>query len=207
MILLPLAALGYALTSWGPPLPIAIPCVFAAVVSYTSNLAIGECFGIIMETFDTSDLQPGMKGRPARRRTVTQLGGLRTNFSCYPRVSAGMAVTQTLQFSFAAAATGLGGRVERRLGTVQASLAVAGILLGLALLLTLVLWRLKVVQMIPAPPRKDEQLARHQTDWEPVILGHPRGITRKLSMLEAGRQTRWHEIRRRNRLNTGLTGS
>ena len=186
MILLPLAALGYALTSWGPPLPIAIPCVLSAVVSYTSNLAIGECFGIIMETFDTSDLQPGMKGRPARRRTVTQLGGLRTNFSCYPRVSAGMAVTQTLQFSFAAAATGLGGRVERRLGTVQASLAVAGILLGLTLLLTLVLWRLKVVQMIPAPPRKDEQLARHQTDWEPVILGHPSGITRKLSMLEAG---------------------
>ena len=205
-ILLPLAALGYALTSWGPPFPVAVPCVFSGVVAYASNLAIAECLGLIMETFDTTDLQPGMKGRPARRRTVTRFGGLRTNFSCYPRVSAGIAVMQSLQFVFAAAATGVGGWVERRLGAMQASLVVAGILLFLTLLLALVLWRWKSVQMIPGQ-QSSERLARKQTDWEPVVLGRPSGITRKLSILELGRQSRWSEIRRRNRLNTGLTGS
>ena len=206
-VFLPLAALGYALTSWGPPFPIAVPCVFAAIVGYSSNLAIAECFGLIMETFDISDLQPGMKGRPARRNTVVRSGGLRTNFSCCPRVSAGMAVTQSLQFAFAAAATGLGGRVERRLGIKQASLVVAGVLLGLTLLLTMVLWRWKSVQMIPDGQQLSERLAHHRTDWEPVVLGKPGGLTRKLSILEAGRQTRWSEIRRKNRLNSGLTGS
>ena len=205
-VCLPLSALGYALTSRGPSFPVAVPCVFSAVVGYTSNLAIAECFGLIMETFDTTDLQPGMKGRPARRRTVTQFGGLRTNFSCYPRVSAGIAVTQSLQFVFAAAATGLGGRVERRLGAMQASLVVAGILLVLTILLALVLWHWRSVQMIPSQ-HSNERLARRQTDWEPVVFREPSGITRKLSILELGRQTRWSEIRRRNRLNTGLTGS
>jgi hypothetical protein len=200
-VLLPLAGLAYALTSWGPPIPVVVPCILSAVVAYFSNLAIAECMGLIMENFDTSDLQPGMTGRPARKSVVMHSGRLRTNFSCYPRVSAGIAVTQCLQFTFAAAATGLGGRVERRLGAMRASLVVAAVLLGLTVLLTIVLVRWKSVQMIPSQRQSREQLQRRQTDWQPVVLGTPSGITRKLSILELGRQTRWSEIRRRNRLS------
>ena len=203
-VLLPLAALAYTLTSSGPRMPVAIPCVFAAVVGFLSNLALAECYGLIMEAFDTSDLQPGMTGRPARRSIATKVRALRTNFSCYPRVSAGFAITQSLSFVLGAAATGVCGRVERRLGTVKATAVVAGILMVLTILLTLVLWRFASVRMIPPFEREPDSLTRRKTDWEPVILGHPSGTTRKINILEAGRQTRWSEIRRKNRVNTTL---
>ena len=205
-VLLPLAALASTLTSKGPPLSVAIPCFFVAMVGFLSTLAIAECFGLIMETFDTSDLQPGMTGRPARGSVLTKYRGQRTNFSCYPRVSAGFALTHCLMFIFAAAATGLGGRLERKVGAMMATGVVAAMLLCLTLLLTIVLTRVKVVKLIP--DRKIQTAANGEEGWEPVVLGSPSGTTRKISILEAGRQTRWSEIRKRNRLEeSGLTGS
>ena len=205
-VLLPLAALASTLTSKGPPLTIVLPCFFAAMVGFLSTLAIAECFGLIMETFDTSDLQPGMTGRPARRSVAAKYAHKRTNFSCYPRVSAGYAVTQTVMYIFAATATGVCGRVERRLGAMVATACVAAVLLFLTLLLTVVLMRVKTVKMIP--DRKPQTLPGKEDKWEPLILGNPSGTTRKISLLEAGRQTRWSEIRKRNRLDEqGLTGS
>ena len=205
-VLLPLAALASTLTSKGPPLTIVLPCFFAAMVGFLSTLAIAECFGLIMETFDTSDLQPGMTGRPARRSVAAKYAHKRTNFSCYPRVSAGYAVTQTVMYIFAATATGVCGRVERRLGAMVATACVAAVLLFLTLLLTVVLMRVKTVKMIP--DRKPQKLPGKQDKWEPLILGNPGGTTRKISLLEAGRRTRWSEIRKRNRLDEqGLTGS
>lgn len=202
--LLPLSALAYTLTSGGPPMPLAVPCVFAAIVGFLSNLAIAECYGLIMETFDTSDLQPGMTGRPARLSVAARLRPLRTNFSCYPRVSAGFAITQSLEFIFGAVATGICGRVERRMGTLRATAIIAGTLLSLTILLTAVIWRCKTVKMIPKLSTPDTPRKRRDTDWEPVVLGTPSGTDRKISILEAGRQSRWSEIRRRNRINTGL---
>lgn len=205
-VLLPLAALASTISSKGPPLSVALPCFFAAMVGFLSTLAIAECFGLIMETFDTSDLQPGMTGRPARRSTAAKYAGKRTNFSCYPRVSAGYAVTQSLMFIFAATATGVCGRLERRLGAMVATACVAAALLCLTLLLTIVLTRVKTVKMVP--DQKPQADTNTEGDWEPVILGKPSGTTRKISLLEAGRQTRWSEIRRRNKLDEqGLTGS
>ena len=205
-VLLPLAALASTLTSKGPPLSVAIPSFFAAVVGFLSTLAIAECFGLIMETFDTSDLQPGMTGRPARKSVLTKYRRERTNFSCYPRVSAGFAVTQSLMFVFAATSTGLCGRLERKVGAMMATGIIAAALLLLTVLLTIVLTRGKVVKMTPA--RSNQSSPSGADDWQPVILGIPSGTTRKISMLEAGRQTRWSEIRRRNRLEEdGLTGS
>lgn len=202
-IILPSGGIAYALTARGPPMPVAIPCLMAAIVGYFSNLALAECFGLIMETFDTSDLQPGMTGRPLRGSTAEATAKLRTEFTCYPRVCAGIAVTQSLSFMLASAATGLGGRMERRIGAMQASGVMAGILMLLTLLLTLVLWRWKTVQMIPS---QQVRRSRASSTWEPVVLGEPSGLTRKISILEAGKQTRWAEIRRRNRLETQLTG-
>lgn len=205
-VLLPLAALASCLTYKGPPLHVAIPCLFAAMVGFLSTLAIAECFGYLMETFDTSDLQPGMTGRPARRSAVARSGGQRTNFSCYPRVSASFAITQSLEFIFAATATGICGRLERKVGAMMAMGVVAAGLLFLTLLLTVVLARGKVVKMIP--DQMTMTSPSDESNWEPVILGTPSGTTRKITILEAGRQTRWSEIRRRNRVDeTGLTGS
>lgn len=201
-VLLPLGGIGYALTARGPPVPVAIPCILAAVVGYFSNLATAECFGLIMETFDTSDLQPGMTGKPLRGSVADRTARLRTNFTCYPRVAAGVMTTQALKFILAAAATGLGGRMERRIGAMQASGVMAGILMLLTLLLTIVLWRWKTVQLVAS---QRIRRSRAGSDWEPVVLGEPSGFMRKISLLEVGRQTRWSEIRRRNRLESRLT--
>jgi hypothetical protein len=200
---LPLAGIGYALSARGPPLSAALPCAMAVMVGYLTNLATAECFGLLMETFDTSDLQPGMTGRPLRRSTAARTPGLRTKFTCYPRVCAGAAIIQSLAYILAAAATGLGGRMERRIGASRASGVVAIILLGLTVFLALVLWRWKTVQMIPS---QRIRRSRANSAWEPVVLGEPSGLNRKISILEAGRQSRWSEIRRRNRLESRLTG-
>ena len=203
-VLLPLAALAYTLTSKGPPMPLVAPCIFAAIVGYLSNLAIAECYGLIMTTFDTSDLQPGMTGRPARKSVVERFKGQRTNFSCYPRISAGFAIMESLKFIFGAVATGLCGRLERQVGTLEATAIVAGVLLGLTILLTGVVWRFKVVKMIPLLNNAGDNLTKRKTAWEPVILGKPSGTKRKISILETSSQSRWSEIRRRNRVDNGL---
>ncbi|KIX92693.1 uncharacterized protein Z520_11545 [Fonsecaea multimorphosa CBS 102226] len=83
-VFLALVAIGYALSSRRPPFPIAVPCLFAAFVGFGSNLAIAECYAQMMLTFDTSDLQPGMTGRPVRTLVTGRTRELRTNFSCYP---------------------------------------------------------------------------------------------------------------------------
>lgn len=199
--MLPVAALAYTFTSRGPPTPIAVPCMFATMVGFFSNLAITECYGLIMTTFDTSDLQPGMTGRPARKSVVDQFQGQRTNFSCYPRVTAGFAITQSLKFVFGAIATGICGRVERRFGPVKATAGVAATLLALTAMLAIVLWRFKAMKIIPTLSNMEDNLRRQKTSWKPLILGNPSGTKRKISILEAGNQSRWSEIRKRNRLD------
>ena len=204
-IVTPLGAIGFACTTWGPPFPVAVPCILAAVVGYSSTLAIAESYGLVMEVFDTSDLQPGMTGRPNRRSVINRYRTQRTNFTCYPRVSAGIAVMQSMKYALAAAATGVGGRMERSMGIMHASGVVAGVLLLLTFLLTAVLARWKSVRVIPSgPPKNEDSTERRATTWEPIILGNPSGVTRKINVFEAGKQTRFSEIRRRNRVNTGL---
>lgn len=199
MILLPFAGLAYTLASGGTQINFMVPTIFAGVIGFLSNLAIAECHGIIMETFDTSDLQPGMTGRP--RRILPQDDRTkRTNFSCFPRVTAAFAISQTFAFCLAAAATGTGGAVERALGAQAATGVVAGVLLFLTLLLFAVLTRIKTVQIVPSKRYGTNVLGGPEDEWKPVIIGHPSGTTRRVSILEMGEMTRWTEIRRRNRL-------
>lgn len=148
-LFLPLTAIAYALSSRNPPFPIAVPCIFAGLIGFGANMAIAECYSLLMKTFDTSDLQPGMIGRPTRKPITGRIREQRTNFSCYPRVSAGIAVTQFLMFVFGAVATGIGGRVERKFGAEESAGIVAGVLMVLTLALTAVLYRWKSVQMLP----------------------------------------------------------
>ncbi len=199
MIVLPFAGLAYTLASGGDHVHFMVPTIFAGLIGFLSNLAIAECNGLIMETYDTSDLQPGMTGRP-RRAIPEEVRQKITNYSCFPRVTAAFSITQTFAFMIAAAATGWGGVVERRLGAQTASAAIAGVLLVLTILLIGVLWRFKEVQIIPSERFGTNVLTGPEDEWKPVIIGHPSGTTRRMSLLELGKQSRWSEIRRRNKL-------
>jgi hypothetical protein len=70
-------------------------------------------------------------------------------------VSSAFAITQGIGFLFAAAATGVGGVVQRNLGQKAATGVVAGILLFLTILLLGVLIRWSEVQIIPDSKRTD----------------------------------------------------
>lgn len=199
MISLPLTGVAYKLASHGPPTHFMVPIIFAGLIGFLSNLAIAECNGLIMETFDKSDLQPGMTGRP-RRVLPEAVQAKRANFSCFPRVTAGFAVAQAFAFLLAAGATGWGGVVERHMGAQVATAVMAGILLGLTVLLIGVLTRYMVVQVVPNERFGTNILAGPEDEWKPVIIGNPSGTTRRVSRLELGTLSRWSEIRRRNKL-------
>lgn len=206
MILVPICAGGYASSSLGPPVSIAAPCVMAGLVGFFTTLATAECYGLIMEAFDTTDLQPGMTGRPIRASADEELLKQRTNFSCYPRVCAGFAVTTAISYLLAAVATAVCGTIQRREGTVYATTGVAGISLVLTLLLTLVLVKWRKVQMLPDGEETFEHIRRANTSWRPVILGRPTTKFRRLSLFELGRLTRYSQIRERNRIEANLSG-
>ncbi|KAI0446972.1 hypothetical protein F4803DRAFT_426056 [Xylaria telfairii] len=144
-LFLPIAGIVYTIVSTGPPMHVVVPCIFAALIGFLSCLAISECNGMLMEAWDCSDLQPGMTGRSKSAKD----GHKRTNYSSFPRVTAGWNIIQSLGFIFAAGATGLGGSVTRQLGQREATGVVAVILLILSLLLLGTLIRFKKVQIIP----------------------------------------------------------
>lgn len=218
-ILLPLAGMCYAAVSSGPPMHISLPTIFATCVGFLSCLAISECNGFIMEAFDCSDLSPGMTGR---QRGSTARSPKKTNYSSFPRVTAGFALVHTFAFVFAAGASALGGHITRTLGQQVATGVVAGILFLLTLMLLLVLVRFVEVQIIPTSkfeemeklmearrsstirrtsmPDDPDALQEEEKAWRPVMIGNPIGKTRRMNILELGSLTRWQEIRKKNKL-------
>ncbi|KAF5535338.1 polyamine transport [Fusarium mexicanum] len=199
-IALPIGGACYAAVSSGPPIS-------------------SECNGLIMETFDTSDLSPGMVGR---HRDPTGQDQRRTNYSSFPRVTAGFAMIQSFSYILAAGSTALGGHVTRKLGQQVATSVVAAILFLLTVLLLLVLIRFKNVLIIPrskseemekitqARRRSSKRRASMPNDlralmeedyaWRPTMIGNPMGKNRRMNVLEMGNLTRWQDIRRRNKL-------
>ncbi|KAL2071220.1 hypothetical protein VTL71DRAFT_12455 [Oculimacula yallundae] len=214
VLCLPLAGIAYTLSSGGPPIPWIIPVLFAALVGFLSNLAMAECHGIIMETFDTSDLQPGMTGR-SRGSAGSKAASKRTNYSSFPRVASGFAITQGFGYLIAAAASGVGGVLTRHLGQQAATGVMAGILLILSILLLGTLIRYTDVQIIP-DSKKDEMEQYHnarrvsairqqegfqeEEPWRPIIIGNPHHTTRRMCLLELGSLSRFSEIRLKNKL-------
>ncbi|KAI1439303.1 hypothetical protein GGR50DRAFT_684996 [Xylaria sp. CBS 124048] len=144
-LILPIAAIIYTIVSDGPRIHIFFPSLLAALIGFLSCLAISECNGMLMEIWDCSDLQPGMTGRSKSSKDSHK----RTNYSSFPRVTAGWNFTQGLGFVFAAGATGLGGSVTRQLGQKAATGVVAGIQFILTLLLLGAMIRFKKVQIVP----------------------------------------------------------
>lgn len=232
MVMLPLCGIAYTLTSRGPGTQYMVPIIFAGSIGFFSNLAMSECHGLMMETYDTSDLQPGSNSRHRLASLPPGTKRKRTTYTSYPRVSAGFLVSQSLGFLLAAAATGVGGALTRRVGAQRATAITAGILFGLTLLLTVALLRYREMQVIPnelfghyfggvartsvgVQQGQEEQgqqqrrgsaaSAASDRSWRAVIIGNPSGKVRRMSMLELGSLSRWTEIRRLNRLLTRQT--
>lgn len=212
---LPMMGLAYTISSAGRPRPYMVPIVFAGAVGFLSTLAIAECHGLIMETFDTCDLQPGVNTRHRFESMAVQDRRRRTNYSSFPRVTAGIFASQTLAFIGAAIATEVGGIMTRKIGAMASTGVTAGILLGLTILLTAVLWRFKQVQVIPnhtfgtrrdtAAWQEFKNLEKEGrgADWKAVVIGNPSGKMRRMSVLELGSLSRWTEIRKLNFLIRG----
>lgn len=218
-LLLPLAGICYAAVSSGPPMHVSVPTIFATFVGFFSCLAIAECNGILMETFDCSDLSPGMTGRQKGGPGKNQK---RTNYSSFPRVTAGFAVIHGLAFVLSAGATALGGVVTRSLGQQVSTGVVAGILLVLTVLLLLTLIRFASVQIVPkckskemdtlvearrrstirraSMPDDPQAVLEEERAWRPVMIGNPTSKKRRMNLLELGSLSRWQEIRKKNRL-------
>ncbi|KAK2065282.1 MFS general substrate transporter [Colletotrichum caudatum] len=219
---LPLAGLVYTLVSTGPPMHPSAPAIVAAAIGFLSCLAISECNGLIMETFDTSDLQPGIVGRVLGNSDIARR---KKNYSAYPRVTAGFAVCHTLGYIFAAGATALGGMAQRNLGQRAATGVVAGILFLLTVVLLLALVRFKEVVIIPESKTEemdkwtaarrqsikrrdslpagtvdDKDVIAEEEPWRPFIVGNPTSKTRRVNVLELGSMSRFTEIRKRNKL-------
>ncbi|KAF1851526.1 MFS general substrate transporter [Cucurbitaria berberidis CBS 394.84] len=212
---LPLMGLAYTVSAAGKPNPYMVPIIFAGAVGFFSILAIAECHGLMMETFDTCDLQPGTNTRHRLVSMAVQDRRRRTNYTSFPRVTAGIFVSQTLAFIGAGVATIVGGSMTRRLGAQTSTGVTAGILFGLTILLTAVLLRFKEVQVIPSHTfgtRRDtaawvefkelEKMGRG-ADWKAVVIGNPSGKMRRMSVLELGSLSRWTEIRKLNFLLKG----
>jgi hypothetical protein len=142
---LPLAGAAYTLASPGPPIHWIAPTLLAGFIGFLSNLAISECIGLLMEAFDTCDLQPGINALHPSAQTKKR----RTHYSSFPRVCAAFFAAQSLGFFFAAAATAVSGYMTRAIGAQISTAVVAGVLLLLTILLLGTLLRWKSVQVIP----------------------------------------------------------
>ncbi|ETS74919.1 hypothetical protein PFICI_13403 [Pestalotiopsis fici W106-1] len=214
-ITLPFAGVMYTVLSFGPPVHVAFPCLFTAMVGFLSCLAIAECNGILMETWDCSDLQPGTTGHYRNKKD----SGKRINYSSFPRVQAGFAVIHSLGFILAAVATVVGGMAQRNLGQRTATAVVASILLALTFLLLCVLTRFKQVEIIPRSKtlemdrwiaERNETFRRRATVIADAKAAGRRDLSsipefdiekhRRVNILELGALTRWTEIRKANRL-------
>lgn len=209
---LPLMGLAYTVSSAGKPKPYIVPIVFASGVGFFSLLAIAECHGIIMETYDTCDLQPGVNTRHRLESMADEDRRRHTNYSSFPRVSAGIFVSQTLSFIGAGVATQVGGIMTRGIGAQASTGVTAGILFFLTILLMLALTRFKQVQVIPNHTFgtrrnteawnefKSQEKRGMNKDWKAVVIGNPSGKMRRMNVLELGGLSRWTEIRKLNLL-------
>lgn len=186
--------------------------IFSGFAGFLTDLGTAECVGLIMETFDTCDLQPGVNTRHRLQSMSAEAKRRRTNYSSFPRVCAGFFASQSLGFFLAAAATVVSGRVTDAYGSQTAISIVAAILLGVTVLFFVVVTRWKEVQVIPeftgmGGTWKIGQQGQAgnlgsgvDSDWKAVIIGHPSGRMRRVNLLEMGRWSRWSEIRRLNKL-------
>ncbi|KAI9889350.1 MAG: hypothetical protein M1814_005593 [Vezdaea aestivalis] len=203
-VALPFADMAYVLSSTGNrSTSIMVPTIFAGLIGFLSNMAIGECHGLIMETFDTSDLDPGTHSRQPQVESIDHAKDANTNYSSFPRVSAGLALTQSIGFIIAAITTAVGGTIERQIGTQTATGVVTALLLVLTILLFIVLWRDYHHPVVSYRHGRMAQRAKEVVGARSDVKGTPSERVRKMNILELGELSRWQEIRHLNGAKTG----
>jgi serine/arginine repetitive matrix protein 2 len=148
MVLLPFFVMAYTLSSGGPPTGFMIPTFFAATIGFFSNMAIAECNRLIMETYDTPDLQPGMTGRKLRRQSERNTQET-YRLLVLPEGEREIRNQSVNRLPAGCDRHSVRGAIERRIGTQSATGVVARFLLVLTLMLILVLWRWRSIQVIP----------------------------------------------------------
>lgn len=146
-LLLPLLAIGYAITSDGPPTPIAWPIALAAFIGFFGCLVVSESSALVMEVFDLSGL--GVSEGEDNSVKDDPFGML--DSSSLTRVTAGFMCFHTVAFLLAAVATAVGsvmrGSLEQRITMWVA----AGILMFLSLLFLFVLFPFREVRVEGSP--------------------------------------------------------
>ena len=112
-LLLPFAGIAYMLLPPGPPVNWSAPTMFCALIGFLSNLAIAECVGLVMETFDTCNFQPGVNQKHRLQSMAESTRRRHTNYCSFPRVCAGFLAAQSLGFFLSAACTAISGDITR----------------------------------------------------------------------------------------------
>jgi hypothetical protein len=191
-IFLPLTSIVLTISAMGPPVHFMVPVFLAALVSFTGALVIAECYIMIMDNFDISDLPEPLlstgsgsisqgansTNHPHGTQRPASLTPLDDNSftTSHPCLSSGLAIFHTLAFLFAALAVGVsthimeGMSVRSGLGVYTAVTCV--VTFGLAF----ALWRRKEVRLME------------------VFNEDPEERTAKISLLQSSWGSRWTEV-------------
>ncbi|KAA8910269.1 major facilitator superfamily domain-containing protein [Sphaerosporella brunnea] len=190
--LLPLSSIMLTVSAMGPPVHFMIPTFLAAVVSFSSALVLAECYILMMDNFDISDLPEPLLGTGSgsisqgansthhphgtqRPTSLTQSDD--DNFTTsHPCLSSGLAISHTLAFLFGAIAVGVSSNIVEGMG-VRNGLGVYSAVTGaLTLGLVYALWRSKEVRLVEV---FDEDGAERNA---------------KISLLQRSWGSRWTEV-------------
>lgn len=186
---LPLLAMGYAITSNGPPTPIAWPTAVAAFIGFFGCLVVSESSALVMEAFDLSGLGLGDGDNSVKDYPFGMLDS-----SSLTRVTAGLMCFHTVGFSLAAVTTAVGsvmrGSWEQRITMWVA----AGILMFLSLLFLFALFPFREVRVEGRPetwPRPRRPIVVRLLFMEDGFKPGNLNDKARMSVFGLGAMTRW----------------
>ncbi|KAI5781896.1 major facilitator superfamily domain-containing protein [Geopyxis carbonaria] len=162
-VLLPISSTALSIAADGPPTHFMVPVFFAAVLYFAGTLAITECFVVLMDNFDISDLpEPYISsasgsisqganhtGYPHGTQRPSSLSSSEDDrfTTSHPCLSAALAITHGLAFSFGAMAEGISPHIIDEIGVRKGLGVMAGFTVLFTLVLMQVLWRNKEVRL------------------------------------------------------------
>lgn len=171
-----------------------VPVFMAALLSYSGTLVLAECYLILLDNYDISDLPepfltPGSgsvthgiasTGRlPGTHRPASihpTLSGEGSFTTSHPCLSSGLAIFHGLAFLFAAMAVGVSTHIVDGIGVRKGLGVYSGVTCAVTLALGLVLWRSKEVPLVEV--FNDDEQERNA----------------KVSLLQRSWGTRWTEV-------------
>jgi hypothetical protein len=191
-LLLPLSSITLAISALGPPVHFMVPVCLAALVSFLSALVVAECYIIMMDNFDISDLPEPLLAtgsgsisqgansthHPHGTQRPASLAPLDDDIftTSHPCLSSGLAIFHTFAFLFAAMAVGVSTHIVKGMG-VRSGLGVySAVTCVVTFGLTYALWRGKEVRLIEVFNEDEEER------------------NTKISLLQRSWGSRWTEV-------------